>query len=285
VGWAMPQLVEAEFSTPRLRAEISSFHWPKTGISVRKFDEYTFGMTLPSPHEPFSAHIDGHGRLLQFGSYMLLLPDLPLIIRTPRGRKRIFTCTFQRDFFREVTKLRPELNPEQTDLAFNVRCASIEDLMRRMYRELREPGFASEMFIESAGNLLLVEIARYFDHAVGKSACGERARGLASWQLRRIEERVRESSSLGYPTAAELAELCCVSEDHAMRSFKVSTGKTLFKYIEEQRLAVAKELLSASNLTVKEIATRLDFSSAANFGRAFRRLTAMTPRDYRLSMR
>ena len=51
--------------------------------------------------------------------------------------------------------------------------------------------------------------------------------------------------------------------------------------MNETRVQLAKKYLRETGLTVDEIASRLGYSDASNFRHAFRRLTGMTPIDFR----
>lgn len=278
---AAQYVVNDEITTPCLRVEARSYHWNKTEDQLLKYDHYRLGMLLPQPQGNVQARFSESRRFLAFGKISFVVPHLPLVIRLPQGELGLFVCTFEPTFFKRITDLQPKLSEAQAENLFNIKSTNICTLMRRMYGELVAPGFASELFIESAGNLLLIELARYLAGIIPSQAHGKKYSGLAPWQLRRIEERIQSSLSLGWPTIAELSELCRLSEDHAMRSFKASAGITLHKHIEEIRLTHAKELLMGDQLTLKEVANHVGFSSQAYFCRAFRRHTDMTPSQYR----
>lgn len=62
--------------------------------------------------------------------------------------------------------------------------------------------------------------------------------------------------------------------------FKASTGKTLQKYVEEQRIKKAIALLLAEEMTLTQIAYECGFSSQSYFSYAFKRKMKLTPREY-----
>jgi len=66
-----------------------------------------------------------------------------------------------------------------------------------------------------------------------------------------------------------------------MRQFKASTGETVHKYVEGVRLGLAKRLLAENKLSTKAISFQLGFKNPAYFSAVFRRLTAMTPTEFR----
>jgi AraC family transcriptional regulator len=77
-----------------------------------------------------------------------------------------------------------------------------------------------------------------------------------------------------------MASAASLSRFHFARAFKASTGQTPYQYVSAKRLAQAKVLL-AQNQPIAEIALALNFSSQANFTRAFRREFGITPGRYR----
>ena len=65
------------------------------------------------------------------------------------------------------------------------------------------------------------------------------------------------------------------------RLFKQYTGLAPAQYIAQLRLQRAKELLSTSAKSIKEIAVEMNYESVDYFSTQFRRLTKMTPTQYR----
>ena len=80
---------------------------------------------------------------------------------------------------------------------------------------------------------------------------------------------------------SELAALCGISPRHVMRGFKHSTGATLHSYVEQVRLARAKELLTSTDLGINAIATQLGFAQTSSFSAAFRRVIGVPPSTFR----
>jgi AraC-like DNA-binding protein len=72
-----------------------------------------------------------------------------------------------------------------------------------------------------------------------------------------------------------------LSTNHVRRVFKDYTGISLSVFITNERIAVCKDLLVSTDLTVKEIFRRAGFSNYSNFFTTFKRLAGQTPGDYR----
>lgn len=59
------------------------------------------------------------------------------------------------------------------------------------------------------------------------------------------------------------------------------TGVSFSTYLMNNRIKLAKEYLKYSNLSIKEIATNLSFSSPSYFTRCFKEKTGISPQKYR----
>ena len=119
---------------------------------------------------------------------------------------------------------------------------------------------------------------------------GERERGrTADEQLRQcrtlveqavhlIEERLADD-----PSVEELAAELGVTREHLSRRFHQYTGRSLKRYLSEQRALLACRLLKETDLSVQEIAACLSFSSPTNFIRFFKEILQVTPAVFRAS--
>jgi len=79
----------------------------------------------------------------------------------------------------------------------------------------------------------------------------------------------------------EVAEHLCMGYSNFRKTFKEYTGFSPAQYIREVRLNKVKEALTNSTLPVKQIAYEFGYENYDYFFTAFRRLTGMTPSDYR----
>ena len=77
------------------------------------------------------------------------------------------------------------------------------------------------------------------------------------------------------------AEASRVSPSHLFRLFRKETGLTPYAYLTNVRMEHAMKMLLNTSYTVEEIADYCAFCSSANFIRAFRQSTGVTPRKYR----
>ncbi|MBL6749489.1 MAG: AraC family transcriptional regulator ligand-binding domain-containing protein [Nevskia sp.] len=82
------------------------------------------------------------------------------------------------------------------------------------------------------------------------------------------------------PTLAETADALHTSQRTLMRRLRCM-GTTYQQLIDELLRARACELLTGGKLKVKQVATALGFDNPANFGKAFKRWSGISPGSYR----
>lgn len=83
-------------------------------------------------------------------------------------------------------------------------------------------------------------------------------------------------------TPEEIAEKLCISYSSFRKAFKEYTGLSPAKFINDVRMSKAKELLTNSNVSIKEIAYRVGYNNHDYFFTAFRHKTGQTPAEYRV---
>ena len=98
--------------------------------------------------------------------------------------------------------------------------------------------------------------------------------------ISRARLRIREELENDF-TIQQLAADCGVSYSNFRKLFKEHTGLSPSIYQQELRLLRAKELLTTTSLTIKEIAYRLHFESPDYFSAKFKAKMGMKPTDVR----
>lgn len=69
------------------------------------------------------------------------------------------------------------------------------------------------------------------------------------------------------------------------RRFRNATGKTPQQYLQALRIDMAKDLLQTTNLSIAEVAYQVGYQDLGYFAQLFRRLLAVTPGQYRATVR
>lgn len=80
---------------------------------------------------------------------------------------------------------------------------------------------------------------------------------------------------------ALLADLIGASEGQLSQAFKREIGLTFTDYLIGIRVDIAKELLRATDMKVTELAERMRYNNSQNFIRVFKRITGVTPGEFR----
>lgn len=81
------------------------------------------------------------------------------------------------------------------------------------------------------------------------------------------------------PSIKELARLCATNEFKLKMSFKRYFGTTIYALLANERLSVAKELLSQNDISVKEAANIVGYASAPHFAKIFKAKFGMLPNE------
>ncbi|HUC91908.1 MAG TPA: response regulator [Paenibacillus sp.] len=79
----------------------------------------------------------------------------------------------------------------------------------------------------------------------------------------------------------EMAELVGVTVSHLCRLFKKEFGVTYTEYVNQLRIAKARELLRVPGIKVMEISSRVGYRNVTYFTRMFKRYTGLSPQEYR----
>jgi PAS domain S-box-containing protein len=91
-----------------------------------------------------------------------------------------------------------------------------------------------------------------------------------------VEENLGEHISLD-----RLAKSANMSKYHFSRVFKKIEGTSPMSFVNSVKIESAGEILKRSNLSISEVAFSVGFNSVSHFIGQFRKLTGMTPSDYR----
>jgi len=82
-------------------------------------------------------------------------------------------------------------------------------------------------------------------------------------------------------TVEEAAAALGISAGHLSRLFKQETGRTFVDYLMHLRVKRAAELLRDPKIKVYEVADLVGYSDARYFGQIFKKITGLTPREFK----
>nr|MBQ4320579.1 helix-turn-helix domain-containing protein [Clostridia bacterium] len=81
----------------------------------------------------------------------------------------------------------------------------------------------------------------------------------------------------------ELASRVFLNKDYLGRLFKDVTGMTFGAYLQQHRINEARRLLDETDMKISDVSLECGYNDTKNFYRSFRRITGMTPGEYRRS--
>lgn len=80
------------------------------------------------------------------------------------------------------------------------------------------------------------------------------------------------------------ADKLCLSNKYLSTLLKQNTGMTALEWIEKYVVLYAKSCLSSTSMTIQNISNELSFSSQSDFGKYFKRVEGVSPKEYRQSL-
>jgi transcriptional regulator GlxA family with amidase domain len=126
-------------------------------------------------------------------------------------------------------------------------------------------------------------LPRHFDWETesegSRSTSSSSAPEVQERRLRQVIDMIESDPSC---SIRDLAGKVSLSATHLQRLFKQQTGTQLGSLVVERRLQKAAQLLTISNLSIKEIAHSVGYRHHSSFVRAFQRRFAQAPKHYRV---
>ena len=165
---------------------------------------------------------------------------------------------------------RPHL-PNYKDLTIHEQNLWIEEL-KSMEQEVTSPdSFSQDSIFYSIGKLL-VRTSRLYLNQTPKNESHD--------FLFTFQEQI-EKHFLELRAPKEYAALLNITPNHLNSLSKKKSGKTAGELIRQRVLLEAKRLLAHTELSVAEIAYKLNFEDNSYFGRYFKKYTGQTPETFR----
>ncbi|HET6841690.1 MAG TPA: helix-turn-helix domain-containing protein [Candidatus Angelobacter sp.] len=80
---------------------------------------------------------------------------------------------------------------------------------------------------------------------------------------------------------SKAAEIACMEKTAFAKFFKRTIGMTFYAFIQQCRIVTAIRHMMSSDLSIAAIAYNSGFGNISSFGRAFKKITGLTPSEYR----
>lgn len=138
----------------------------------------------------------------------------------------------------------------------------------------------SALFVDQLSVAIGVHMVRQYGNGRGDRLAG--GRRLSQRCQAKIRDLVQARLD-GELTVEELAQTCNLSQAAFLRAFRETMGSTPYRWLLQQRIEKAKDLLQFSPSSLSEIAVVCGFSDQSHFTRAFAQAAGATPRQWRRS--
>lgn len=116
----------------------------------------------------------------------------------------------------------------------------------------------------------------------------DRTAGYADARHANIIHRCIQYIGTGYAehlTLESAARALFLSPDYLSRIFSKETGTSFNRYLNNVRITKAKELIRSGNLRLTDISQMVGYDDQSYFTKVFRRITGMSPNEYRKKVR
>ncbi|MBQ7840425.1 MAG: AraC family transcriptional regulator [Lachnospiraceae bacterium] len=157
---------------------------------------------------------------------------------------------------------------------------NLTGLLSNIEQELTNQKQEFALSVNSYLNLLLILLIRDFGYAEGNTGISHDQLQCIQQVLSYIDSHFAEKISL-----QELSLLAGLSPNYFCTLFKQVSGMTLWNYINAKRIEKAARLIIADGVheNMIDIAAECGYNNTANFNKVFKKVTGMTPREYRNS--
>lgn len=167
-------------------------------------------------------------------------------------------------------------SPRHTNLlrldAVSVR--RLQDLADSLIEERERKLFGWELNAKALLTRILVELNRRMQEAPVGFEIPDESSGIIADVLRYINENFNDDISLD-----SLSEQFFVSKYHLSREFKRLVGTSVYRYVIQKRLIMAKQKM-LSGLNPTDVYCNCGFGDYANFYRAFRAEYGISPKEF-----
>ena len=149
-------------------------------------------------------------------------------------------------------------------------------LVRLVGEESKERRVGRDLVLARLVEVMLVEALRSMR---GEDAPPGLLRGLADARVAAAIRLMHGDPARSW-TIAQLAKKAALSRSAFFERFTRAVGVPPMEYLLAWRMAVAKDLLSRSDVAISEIAERVGYGSASTFSTAFSRYVGQAPSRY-----
>ena len=156
----------------------------------------------------------------------------------------------------------------------------ISSCLRNILREMEQKNTGYEDVCQAYMEILIIRLMRNTALAVPTEPQVVSGNRQCAAVKRYIDLHFKESLTLD-----QLAEDAHMNKYYLSHAFKREYGTSPINYMITKRIEESKYLLAETDLSMSQIAQLLGFSSLSYFSQVFHRTQAVSPKEYRQSMR
>ncbi|MEM8792327.1 MAG: AraC family transcriptional regulator [Pseudomonadota bacterium] len=254
--------------------ELTYGYWPAYAVVLPT--------RMPDPVRKLGGELH-RGKCIRVGEFGVVAPGRPSHWATSKGGVfETIKLVFPDQLVQETAERAFGATSERVELLdlHNGVDPLILQLMRQIGQELTSDDGLSDLYLESATQLVVQHLLRHHSTLTRpREQVGPKlTRRSLDRALEYIEANLGEDVSL-----TAIASAACVSPHHFLRAFKEAMGDTPHRYVVFRRVELCRELLTTTDQPISEIAYTCGFSSQAHMTTTFRRSTGTTPATYRRS--
>ena len=221
---------------------------------------------------------------LEQGDIILICPGvIHELLAPPQGVRIIFQPSLTQFDLNELDVIVSMITP--CVLITPDKHPQIHQQIQKLMVEIRDEYFSSspytESFIYSKFLEIMVYVGRYYAEIAQNNFDAKNTKQKEYMEkflfiCNYINEHFAEDLTL-----EDVASLAGFSKYHFTRLFKQYADTSFYKYLNQKRIAHAKNLLINQHLSVIEVALQSGFSNLSSFLRMFKLATGCTPTEFR----
>lgn len=154
-------------------------------------------------------------------------------------------------------------------------CCGIHGYLKKFI--LEDDNFFKMQIIRNYLNILFYEACNIMMHEPENALRKDRHKEeVASKFIRLIEQNIRSGRKVEY-----YARMMNLTPKYLSSVIKAVTGRTASAWIDDYTLAVARNLLRASDMSIQQISYDLGFATPSHFAKFIKDNTGLTPKEVR----
>jgi len=141
--------------------------------------------------------------------------------------------------------------------------------------------------VQNVDNPYRIETAKYLTmaffygtgyafHNVSENKSKSKHEILIDKFLKLVKENYKQERAIAF-----YADKLCLTPKYLSSLIKANSGQSANDWIDKYVILEAKALLKSTNMTAQQVSDELNFPSQSFFGKYFKRLTDMSPREYK----